>query len=58
MLSVSGEVGGHVIWLRRQSRNQLRLISKRCANDFVQTTFLEELMNMIILRGERSCAEV
>ncbi len=36
MLSVSGEAGGHVICSRERSRNQLRLISKRCANDFFQ----------------------
>ncbi len=34
MLSVSGEAGGHVIWSRGRSRNQLRLVSKRCANVF------------------------
>ncbi len=31
---MSGEAGGHVIWSRGRSRNQLRLISTRCANDF------------------------
>ncbi len=34
MLSVSGEAGGHVIWSRGRSRNQLRLILKMCSNDF------------------------
>ncbi len=34
MLSVNREAGGHVIWSRGRSRNQLRLILKRCTNDF------------------------
>ncbi len=31
---MSGEVGGHVIWSCGRSHNQLRLISKKYANDF------------------------
>ncbi len=31
---MSGEARDHVIWSRGRSRNQLRLISKRYANDF------------------------
>ncbi len=38
MLSVSGEARGHVIWSRGRSRNQLKLISERCANDFSRRT--------------------
>ncbi len=53
MLSVSEEAGGHVIWSRGQSRNQLRLISKRWANNFSQRAD-----DMIILRGRRSRAGV
>ncbi len=52
MLSVSGEAGGHVIWSRGRSRNQLRLVSKRCANVFSQKADEYDLKGrMVTCRG-------
>ncbi len=53
MLNVSREAESHVIWSRRRSRNQLRIISKRCANDLSRRADKYDDLKgrMVICRG-------